>query len=207
MRTSKPFSSISYNTTPYLQSKLTQLTDSGKLRFSAYIEHFPEDDEKKKHTHIYFVPDGVIDTTALLKELEEVDLSDPGKVLKCMPCQSSKFGDWYLYGIHDTAYLATKGQTRKHHYKQEDIFSTNPDYLNELIHTIDYSKTEKIQRFYDQVKAGKRLSDLVQQGLVPIQQLLQYQRLYDMIIGDNTYRNGNPNHEEIDPLTGEVKKK
>lgn len=207
MRTSKPFSSISYNSTAYLQSKLKELTDGGKLRFATFIEHFREDDEKKVHKHIFFIPDGVIDTNALLKELDEVDLKNPGQLLKCMPCQSSKFGDWYLYAIHDSAYLGSKGQSRKYHYKQEDLFSTDSDYLNELIHTIDYSKTEKIKQFYEQVKEGKRLSELVQQGLIPIQQFLQYQRLYDMIVGESTYRNGNPNHEEIDPKTGEVIKK
>lgn len=205
MRTSKPFSSISYNSTAYLQSKLKYLTDSGKLRFAAFIEHYPEDDEKKSHKHIYLIPDGVIDTNALLKDLEEADLEKPGKILKCLPCQSSKFGDWFLYASHDSGYLGSKGQTRKYHYNQADFFSTDDDYLNELIHTIDYSKTEKIKRFYDQVNSGKRLSEIVQEGSVPIQQFLQYQRLYEMIINDNTFRNGKQNHEEIDPLTGEVK--
>ena len=206
MKTSKPFSSISYNTSGYLKTKLIQLVDSGVLKFAAFIEHFPEEDEKKKHKHLYLIPDGQIDTNKLLKELEEIDLENIGKILKCMPCQSSKFGDWYLYASHDIGYLGSKCQSRKYHYKQGDFITTNDDYFNELIHTIDYSKTEKIKRFTEQVKAGKKLSELVENGSVPIQQLLQYNRLYEMIVGYSNYRNGNPSHEVYDDKTGEIKK-
>ena len=39
MRTSKPFSTISYNTEDYLTAKLDELVTTRKIEFYAFIEH------------------------------------------------------------------------------------------------------------------------------------------------------------------------
>ena len=122
MRTQRSFSTISYNTDTFLNQKLGELEKRRAISFWCWIDHYPEDDELKRHKHVFIIPNGQIDTDTVRKELEEIDLKDPlGKPLGCMLMRPSKFDDWYLYGIHDTAYLASKGQTRKHHYQESDI--------------------------------------------------------------------------------------
>ena len=44
MKTSKPFSTISYNTADFLSVKLNDLVNRRKIAFWAYVEHLPEED-------------------------------------------------------------------------------------------------------------------------------------------------------------------
>lgn len=60
MKTSKPISTISYNSKPYLVKKLNDLKKAGILEFWSFIEHEPESDEirdeaGKKSISIYIV--------------------------------------------------------------------------------------------------------------------------------------------------------
>ena len=152
MRTQRPFSTISYNTDKFLNQKLEELEKRRAISFWCWIDHYAEDDELKRHKHLFIIPNGQIDTDMVKKELEEIDLTNPlGKPLGCQLMRSSKFDDWYLYGIHDTAYLATKGQSRKHHYQESDMHPSCRDSLHELVCTIDFSKYRKTQDFVDHI--------------------------------------------------------
>lgn len=57
MNTSKPISTVSFNSAPFLLSKLDELVDNRTLSFYAYIKHFGEPSESKDtlkdHFHIY----------------------------------------------------------------------------------------------------------------------------------------------------------
>ena len=105
MRTSKPFSSISYNSDKFLIFTLNNLVQSRVIDFWLFINHFPESDESKNHKHLFVVPNGTFDTDKLKDYLIEVV---PGcdKPLTCIFCKSSKFTDFFLYSIHDEVYLA-----------------------------------------------------------------------------------------------------
>ena len=207
MRTSKPFATIDYNTEKFLIDKLNELVDNNTLDFWAFIEHLPEDDEKKKHKHLYFVPSKLIDTSVIAKHLEEIDLTDvTKKPLGCTVFKSSKFSDWYLYGLHDKNYLASKGQTRKYHYKKSEFFSSNEDYFNELIHTIDYSKLNRLEMLKSYIDNGFNFSQIVKSGIVPVQLINQYEKMFYMLLPleENKINRNNKQGHEIDTDTGEI---
>lgn len=210
MRTSKPFSTISYNSKSFLTNKLNELIQNRTIDFWAFIEHLPEEDEKKNHIHLYVIPSKLVDTFNFTKDLEELDKTDPTKKpLGCIMCKSSKFDDWYLYGLHDKNYLASKGQTRKYHYKREEFVTANDDYFNEIIHTIDYSKFNRFELIQDYVNAGFSFPYLVKSGVVPVQLIKQYEQMYTILFNlrqNELNRNGRKGHDEpiIDEQTGEI---
>lgn len=204
MKTSKPFSTISYNTSDYLKQKLDELYNRRQIDFYAWVQHHPEEDESKEHKHLYIVPNGKIDTDQLLDYLVEIDIKKPDKPLKCIRPRSSKFADWYLYALHDTAYLASKGQARKYHYTQSDVVCPDNDYFLEEVHTIDYTKYNRFNALRDAALSGVRFEELLLNGAVPIQQTYAYRQAYDLMANYKTDRGGKEGHQKIDPTTGEV---
>lgn len=212
MRTSKPFSTISYNSDEFLQSKLNDYVRRNVLSFWVYIEHFPEDDETKKHKHLFMVPNGQVETSQFVNDLKEIDLNNLDKPLGIMPIKSSKFADWYLYCCHNADYLATKGQLRIHHYQNSDFVVSDNDYFLEEIHHIDFSKFNKVGVIKDAIQNDISFQQLVFNGQVPIQQFRYFQEVYNYISdiighGSETYRNDREGHQNKyieDLATGEV---
>ncbi len=170
MITRTPISTISYNTDYYLYQKLNEKIKSGDIEFFAFIHHLPELDETKAHKHLYIIPSSNIDTFSLQHYLEEIDLSFPDKPLGCLLFRHSKFSDWFLYAIHDKDYLASKNESRLHHYTSDDIVCSSYDYLNELIHISDFAKYKTFARLRESVESGVSFRDLVYNGFIPIQQ-------------------------------------
>lgn len=207
MKTSKPFSTISYNTPDFLKVKLDDLVSRRVLAFYAFVKHYKEEDEKKDHIHLIMFPNGQYQTDALFDYLAEPDFSDlTKKSLGIMPCQNSKFGDWYLYCAHDSGYLASKGQVRHFHYIEEDFVSSDEDYLHELIRTIDRTKYAKTQDFVEQVKKGVPLSEMLTKGQIPAPQFNQWRAMYDYLrYGETTFRADRFSHTPmVDQETGEL---
>lgn len=199
MRTSRPISTIWYGSEEFLKMKLDGLIISGDLTFYTYVKHLKEEDEKKDHIHVYMVPDGQLDTSSLNNELTEYDLTNVLPV-RPLPYKFSKFDDWYLYDSHNVSYLASKGQTRKYHYSQSDFKSSNDDYLNELIHTIDLSKINRLEVVINAAEQGLSFTELVKTGQVPIQLFNQYKQAFELIKSSYamTYRAKYENHENED---------
>lgn len=211
MKTSKPFSTISYNSVEFLSVKLNDLVQRNVIAFFAFVRHFKEDDEKKDHIHLLIFPNGQYQTDALKEYLSEPDLSDLAKKpLSIMPCTSSKWGDWFLYSSHDAAYLASKGQVRRFHYLEQDFVSSDADYLHELIRTIDRTKYAKTQDFVEQVKNGVPLSEMLAKGQIPAPQFTQWKSMYDYLRCGDTYRDDRKTHSpndvppNVNPDTGEL---
>ena len=206
MRTTKPFSTISYNTDLFLVEKLNELIKKRVLKFWAYIEHLPEEDEKKKHKHLFMFPNGQIDTDQLdcfFRELDIEDITKPPLGIKMI--KSSKWDDWYLYAIHDSAYLATKGQSRKHYYTNDDVVVSDDDDFAELVHTIDRSKYAKTLDFVEKVKSGTNFYDMVQSGQIPVPMFNQFLSMYTLIKNGETERNGKTTHTpKVNFETGEI---
>ena len=97
MRTTKPFSTISYNTEHFLIDKLNELVRKRVIKFWAFIEHIPEEDEKKKHKHLYMIPNGQLDTDQLDEFFREIDIEDVTRPpLGIKMFVSSKWDDWYF---------------------------------------------------------------------------------------------------------------
>lgn len=203
MKTSKPFSTISYNSSDFLNQKLGELVQRRQIDFFAWIYHYAEEDETKDHKHLYIVPNGRIDTDQVLDYLLEFDPKHPDKPFKCLRPRSSKFDDWYLYAIHDTVYLSSKGQARKYHYAFNDVQTSDSDYLLEEVHTIDFGKLNRFSSLRQAALNGVPFEELLVNGQIPIQQTYAYRQAYDLMAEYRVERNGKPGHD-IDPETGET---
>lgn len=199
MRTTRDIATISYNSPTFLNSRLEELLRSRKIQFYVWIHHLPEEDEKKPHKHLFIRPNGQMDTDALRELFLEVDLSHPTeKPLGTLNFKPSKFMDWYLYSLHDSAYLESKGQSRKYHYTREDFVTSDQDELTEEIHQMDLSKVNRQYIIKSAAESGVPFAEVISRGQIPIQQTIAYQRAYE-IIQAYTYRNNRPNHEEDSP--------
>jgi hypothetical protein len=207
MRTSKPFSMISYNTKEFLIEKLNELRQVGLIQFWAFIEHLPEDDEKKAHKHMYIIPAKLIDTQRIEKALQEIDLNDlTAKPLGAIFPQSSKFDDWYLYSLHDRKYLAFKGQKRKYHYNDNAFIVSCQDTFQELKNLIDYTKINRLNLIIEKAENGEGLADIIKTCNIPLQLIGQVKQLYNIIISHvDLYRNNRETHSpRVDVETGEI---
>lgn len=178
MKTSKPFSTISYNSIPFLTTKLDEFLNQGIIYYYQFIYHYKEEDEAKDHIHLYVVPNGQRDTDFILNQLVEFDALNPLMPLRClMPRKSNTYADWYLYSLHDARYLALKGQTRQYHYAIEDFIVSNADEFKELRDSIDYNKLFKNARFFEALERGVSLPDMVASGIIPAQQYQAYKSI------------------------------
>ena len=202
MKTSKPFSTISYNSKDYLVIKLDDFIKRGLIIFYAFIEHLPEEDEKKKHKHLFVIPNGQIETGKVIDDLVEIDNKDPLKPLKCLPVKSSKFFDWYLYSVHDNDYLYSKNQTRKYNYTKDDFVVSDEDFFIEEIHQMDMSKFRSIKAIRSAVSKNIPFDQLVYNGAIPIQQINAYKTAYEICtsIDGQTFRNDRQTHSPLTPF-------
>jgi len=186
MNTSKPFSTISYNSIPFLNTILKRKVEHEEIGFYAFVYHYAEDDDldadklKKDHIHLYIEPEKRLDTISFMRDFHEVT-SDNEKPLGIVKCKSSKFQEWYLYCCHDIKYLGAKGLDRQYHYNFDDFVSNDYVYFNELIKSMDLSKYTCLERFLNAVKNDLTFSQCVSQGLVPIQLIGQYEKCYNLL--------------------------
>ena len=185
MNTALPISTISFNTTGFLEDKLESLVKTGKLEFWAYVHHYPEphddDGNGKEHNHLYVRPAIRMQTEGIRAFLREADPKCSSKPLGCLPFMTSKhFGDWYLYALHDAKYLHYKGLERKYHYKPDDIVTSDRDALNWFVRQIDLAEVTPIQSMVDAIGMGMKFDEYFMLGKIPIQQLKQAQMAWDI---------------------------
>ena len=174
MRTTKPVSTISYNTEAFLEGVLTELVKAHKVAFWAYIKHTAEEDEHKDHLHVYIEPNGKLDTMDLQDLLSEVDMKNPGKPLKCVDWRSSKWDDWYLYGIHYEPYLKMKFETRMYHYEKKDVKTSDTDDLENRVYRTMHSDVLKHMRIHNAMVEGMTVEKLVYNGAIAPTQAFAY---------------------------------
>lgn len=201
MITRSNISTISYNTDDFLILKLNDMIKNHCIEFWAFINHIPEEDEKKSHKHLFIIPSGTVDTFALSDILEEIDFTNPAMpLLGTIFWKHSKFVDWYLYALHDIDYLASKGESRKYHYDKSEFIVSESDYFNELIHSCDFSQYTKHKKLREAVQSDVSFRDLFANGFIPVQQIGQYSLAYNLLkygdmYYDKTDRNGRSGHE------------
>ena len=216
MRTTKPISTISFNTETYLKGKLDELVKAKKISAYHFIEHLPEEDEKKSHFHVWMLPSKMIQTDDIREEFKEYDPSNPSKPLGCLPFESSNFDNWYLYSLHDERYLSSKGQSRKYHYRRDLVVSSDDDFLDEQIKKIDLLKLSPYQDMIDAQESGLSWQEYFRRGTVPLAQINQFQTAWFTLQNVNVYRgNYSPHGNEayhpfetvyVNENTGEVLK-
>lgn len=199
MKTTKPLSTISYNTKPFLVSVLERLTKNEMISFWVIITHKPEEDENKEHTHVYLEPAKAIDTTWLRKQFNEDDKEHPSSPLGVMPIAKSKFADWYWYGLHDKAYLASKNQSRKYHYSHDDMLTSDVECLAEMVRQNPNPKGELL-KVMELVMQGFTSLQIAVQMNVPTRNLRYFMDGVEMLkqhLRDLTDRNGLLGHEGV----------
>lgn len=208
VRTTKPIATISFNTENYLKVKLDELAKAGRISFWAYIVHKPEDDEggKKEHIHLYIEPSKMLQTDDIKEELKEFDPHKPEKPRGCISFNSSKFDPWFLYALHDKRYLASKGQSRRFHYKQDNIKTSDNDDLNYKAKSIDMVSLSPYADMEDAQRHGISFSEYFSRGTVPLPQVALFERAWNLLLQVRTERGDKEGHAmEIDEETGEVK--
>ena len=109
MKTSKPISTISYNSEEYLKSKLDYLVKNNTVEFWFYVKHLGEYDKEtnmqdKDHMHLYIQCCDRVDTVKLREQFVEYENGDlNSKPLQCMPFQTSTNDVDYLRHIYSEA--------------------------------------------------------------------------------------------------------
>lgn len=129
MATSKPISTISYNTEDFLKTKLESWLRCHLIQTYQYIKHKGEDGDKD-HIHLRIEPNKKLDPMDLSDDLKEfINLAD--KPLGCRTWRSSQEEDWFLYAVHDKDYLKIK-------YSGGEKGEKIPYNLNDIIVPEDY---------------------------------------------------------------------
>ena len=193
MKTTKSISTISYNSTSYLIGTLNDLVKSKKVTYWCFIYHkaepTPDEAGLKAHHHVYIEPSKLIQTDDIVDALKEIDFNHPDKTLGCMPFRTTKrFGDWYLYALHDRRYLSLKNQSRHFHYTSDDIKTNNPEYLAYLVYNIDMSEISPYDVMYEYITKGILFTDYVRDMHISPLHASQYKKVWDYMISD-TYCN------------------
>lgn len=206
MRTTKPISTISFNTPAYLELKLNELLRAGRVSFWAYIPHKPEDDEggKKDHCHLYIEPSKMVQTDDIRREFLEFDPEHPDKPRGCITFNSSKFDPWYLYALHDKRYLASKGQSRRYHYTHGDIVTSDPDDLLYKSRCIDMLSLSPYSDMEDAQRQGISWCEYFSRGTIPLPQVALFEKAWYTLLQAETDRAERLGHPmDIDQETGE----
>lgn len=199
MRTSKTISTISYNTKEFLKEKLNELIDNRVISNWFFIEHEPEEDERKKHIHLWVKPNKLLDTVDFQKFFLQL-VPGEEKPRKCIDFVTSKADDAILYFLHDAKYLAMKGESRKYHYLRKDMVVYDDDdfefLYNHAYRGSDFAlKNQQLQAVIDN---RDDMSKLIDCGLIPLSMagnLCAYSNLRMNENINKTHRNGRKNHE------------
>lgn len=198
MRTSKPISTVSYNTEKFLVHQLQELIKSHRISDYMYIHHDAEQDEKKDHFHVWMKPNTLLDTMDLQEFFTELDPNNV-KPLKCIDFKTSKVDDWILYNQHYAPYLASKGESREFFYTREDFRYYDEDTFEHLYnHAFKGSDWARRFQLLEQLRTSSIApQDLVLNGSVPLNLASQLNALEYMKNHYGTLDRGNhQNHEE-----------
>lgn len=177
MRTSKPISTISYNTPLHLAKCLNTLLEKRAISYYCYILHKPESGENKSHFHLLMIPNGIVNTDTLRDLFDELDPTCD-LPLGVMPIRNASLVDWFKYSLHDLKYLQSKGLTKLYHYQVTDLISSDDNFTNELLSSFPLSSDEKLLAFISAIYEGYSFSYLLKNGYVPAGLISQYYRAF-----------------------------
>lgn len=196
MRTSKPISTISFNTPDFLEMRLKTLKENKIISFWSFVTHKPEEDEggKKWHNHLYLEPSKMLQTDDLKNEFLEFDPKHPDKPKGVISWCQSKFDHWYLYALHDSGYLASKGQSRKFTYSHSEIRTSDDDDLLARSRMIDLVGLSPYRSMMDAINNGLTWPEYFRRGTVPLNQVLAMEKAWNLLSSSGTERNGKANH-------------
>jgi len=106
------FGFISYNSREFLIDVLQGFIDDGTFSRCACWYH-ESTGKDKNHFHCYVEPAKKIDTSCIADKFIEGTEDGGQQSIAILPKCKSKWVDAYLYGIHNSDYLAFKGKVRE----------------------------------------------------------------------------------------------
>lgn len=121
MTSELPISTIVYASDDQINYCFQKLVSAGLISSFAFIRH--DSDNKKEHCHVFCVPSRRVD----LDNLAFIPSADNSSINAVKPFRRSKFGDWFLYAIHDKWYCSAKGLKGKHEYSLSDVYFSDED--------------------------------------------------------------------------------
>lgn len=167
MATSRPISTISYNTLPFLRQKLEELVTAHKIQAYMYIFHKGEDGDKD-HVHLRVIPNTRLDPMVLSEFFKEPDLKFPqNKPLGVRPWRPSQEEDWLLYAVHDKDYMKLKYSDDPHEkieYKDSDIVVSDMFDLDIAMVRARASLAHHATNLLASMQQGVSAPDLVKRG-------------------------------------------
>lgn len=196
--TTKPTSTISYNSPDWLRDKLDALYNARRIADYRMIRHIGEDGDKD-HFHVWLEPSRRLDTEDLREWLKEPDPMHPDKPLGCMPFRSSKEDDWIMYALHDPEYLSnhhTDESEEKEPYTLDDIVTPNPEALQRSYKRAIRLRQTDTQRIVDRLMDGVAPSRVAYELGNPFA-VNTLARLLDM---DNVHGHRSPAIVDLGPL-------
>lgn len=193
MRTSKPISTISYNTDAFLKSKLNELVQNKIISNWIYMPHWAEEIEKSEHKHVTMNPNKIVDTMMLQAFFMEVDPKKPlGKPLGCIDFRLCKIDDWILYTEHFEAYLISKNEQKEFAYSKDDFVYYDEKTFEYLYNHAHYgSDWAHRQRQIEMLRDGADPIDLINSGAFSINQSTNL-RSYEMMARRRAYTKISP---------------
>lgn len=179
MRTSKPVSTISYNTTAFLRDTLSRMADNGEIAFWCFVPHKGEGGDKD-HVHLYVEPSRLRTQDDWKREyFSEFDATNPTKPLSVTTWRQSKWSDWYKYGLHEPLYLALKGETKQFVYSPADMVYSDADAFAERVAEADVPMGDSTFRAVKHcVDTGMTWSQMIASGIVPTRNIGNARELY-----------------------------
>lgn len=198
MKTTKPISTISYNSLNFLKYKLDCLLEDGVINFYMGIVHQPEEDEKKEHIHLYILPHSQVDTMKLESQFIEL-VHGEKKPRKTIFFVKSDPDNWILYNQHFAPYLLSKMESRVYHYQKEDFFYSDEAsfdyYYHHAFGASDWAKDNQI--LANLRDPNYSAADLILSGQVSWYHSTQIQAISNLIERyGSTYRGYHKGHDE-----------
>lgn len=165
MNTTKPITTISYNSVEYLETRLVDLVKAGMIDRYYFIPHKGEGGDKD-HIHMLIIPAKSLDAIWLQKQFNEPDPNN-AKPLGVRPFDKCKSeDDFFAYSVHDPVYIELKGETKEFTYKPSD-FHSNDEYAEERVKEAVAECTKgfyPLKALTNMMLAGTRVIDLAKGG-------------------------------------------
>lgn len=183
MVTYRPFGFISYNSYGFLKFTLDKLvTDETFFRCACWYHESLN--SEKDHFHCWIEPNHSLNTDLLKPLFDEVNEDGSHQSIAIRPRCGSKFPDAYLYGIHDSDYLQSKGKRRELVNIQSDKHIYIGDFKEDIEDAEFYrfkSCLAPYQIIKNLVDEGLSLADIYIRLRTPFSQMSAVRMIYRLV--------------------------
>lgn len=204
-------SCISYNSDKFLFYRLNELYQCHKIEFFYFVNHLPEQDEKKSHKHVLIKANGRLDTMDIENQSKEPDPQNKDHYLKCIGFRKLIDKDEirngkFLYDKHDEKYLKSINESRKYHYNWDDFKTSDQDTFEYYVSIIQYPKST-MQEINESFERGESAYSLIKSGKVPLTSINFLKSFRDLAIEEqiSTIRKNKINKQFQCKICGKIK--